>query len=61
MSTAYAKDPFDPAWAEDAEVKAFLDWEKTSLTEGNPRDSGVVLGYMSSFLAAYVLNKPDQH
>jgi branched-chain amino acid transport system substrate-binding protein len=57
VSTAYAKDPFDPAWAEDAEVKAFLDWEKTSLTEGNPRDSGVVLGYMSSFLAAYVLQQ----
>src|SRR5689334_3751627 len=57
VSTAYAKDPFDPAWAEDAEVKAFLAWEKTSLTEGNPRDSGVVLGYMSSFLAAYVLQQ----
>ena len=57
ISTAYAKDPFDPAWADDPEVMAFLDWEKTSLTEGNPRDSGVVLGYIASFLAAHVLQQ----
>ncbi len=57
VSTAYAKDPFDPAWADDAEVKDFLKWERTSLTEGNPRDSGVVLGYMASFLAAHVLQQ----
>jgi branched-chain amino acid transport system substrate-binding protein len=57
ISTAFAKDPFDPAWADDADVKAFLDWEKASLTQGNPRDSGVVIGYMASFLAAHVLEK----
>jgi branched-chain amino acid transport system substrate-binding protein len=28
ISTALAKDPFDPAWADDADVKAFLAWEK---------------------------------
>jgi hypothetical protein len=32
-TTAYAKDPFDPAWADDADVKAFLDWEKANLTQ----------------------------
>ena len=26
-------------------------------TQGNPRDSGVVVGYIASFLAAYVLDK----
>jgi hypothetical protein len=57
MSTAYSKDPFDPAWADDADVKAFLDWEKANLTQGNPRDSGVVVGYIASFLAAHVLEK----
>ena len=57
ISTAYAKDPFDPTWADDADVKAFLDWEKANLTEGNPRDSGVVVGYIASFLAAYVLEQ----
>lgn len=57
ISTAYAKDPFDPTWANDADVKAFLDWVKVNLTQGNPRDSGVVVGYIASFLAAYVLEK----
>jgi branched-chain amino acid transport system substrate-binding protein len=57
ISTAYAKDPFDPAWVDDADVKSFLDWEKSNLTQGNPRDSGVVNGYVASFLAAYVLEK----
>jgi branched-chain amino acid transport system substrate-binding protein len=57
ISTAFAKDPFDPAWADDAEVKAFLDWEKVYLTQGNPRDSGVINGYIASFLAAHVLEK----
>jgi branched-chain amino acid transport system substrate-binding protein len=57
ISTAYAKDPFDPTWADDADVKAFLAWEKANLTEGNPRDSGVVVGYIASFLAAHVLQQ----
>jgi branched-chain amino acid transport system substrate-binding protein len=57
ISTAYAKDPFDPAWADDADVKAFLDWVKANLTQGNPRDTGVVVGYIASFLAAHVLRE----
>ena len=57
ISTAFAKDPFDPTWTDDADVKAFLDWEKASLTQGNPRDSGVVNGYIASFLAAHVLER----
>ncbi len=55
ISTAYAKDPFDPAWADDSDVKAFLAWEQANLTQGNPRDSGVVVGYIASSLAAHVL------
>jgi branched-chain amino acid transport system substrate-binding protein len=57
ISTAYAKDPFDPTWAEDADVRIFLDWVKANLTVGNPRDSGIVGGYIVSFLAAHVLEK----
>ena len=57
ISTAYAKDPFDPTWVNDADVKAFLDWENANLTQGNPRDSGVVVGYIASFLAAHVLEQ----
>jgi branched-chain amino acid transport system substrate-binding protein len=57
ISTAYAKDPFDPTWADDADVKKFLDWVKQNLTQGNPRDTGIVGGYIVSYLAAYVLEK----
>jgi branched-chain amino acid transport system substrate-binding protein len=57
ISTAYAKDPFDPTWADDADVKTFQAWVKENLTQGNPRDSGIVVGYIASFLAAYVLEK----
>ena len=57
ISAAFAKDPFDPAWTDDAEVKAFLDWEKAYLTQGNPRDTGVINGYIASYLAAHVLRQ----
>jgi hypothetical protein len=57
ISSAFAKDPFDPTWTDDADVKAFLDWEKANLSQGNPRDTGVVNGYIASFLAAHVLEK----
>jgi branched-chain amino acid transport system substrate-binding protein len=57
ISTAYAKDAFDPTWADDADVKTFLAWAKANLTQGNPRDTGVVGGYIVSWLAAYVLEK----
>ena len=57
ISTAYAKDPFDPSWADDPDVKNFLAWVKANLTQGNPRDTGIVGGYIVSWLAAYVLEK----
>jgi branched-chain amino acid transport system substrate-binding protein len=57
ISTAYAKDPFDPTWADDVDVKTFLAWVKENLTVGNPRDTGIVGGYIVSWLAAYVLEK----
>ena len=57
ISTGYAKDPFDPAWADDAEVKAFLDWAKVWLTTDSPRDAVVTNAYVASFLMKYVLEK----
>jgi ABC-type branched-subunit amino acid transport system substrate-binding protein len=57
ISTAFAKDPLDPTWADDAEVKAFLDWAKANLTQGNPRDTGVVNGYITSYLVAHILRQ----
>lgn len=57
ISTAYAKDPFDPAWAEDADVKEFLQWAKDNLTDASPREATVTNGYVASYLTAYVLQK----
>src|SRR6185312_13535559 len=57
ISSAYAKDPFDPSWADDAEVKTFLAWVKDNVAQGNPRDTGIVGGYIVSYLAAYILEK----
>jgi branched-chain amino acid transport system substrate-binding protein len=57
VSSAYAKDPFDPTWANDADVIAFHQWEKDNLTQTNPHDTGVAGGYITSWLMAYVLEK----
>lgn len=57
ISTAFVKDPVDPAWADDPEVKAYLDWARANLTQGNVRDSGVVNGYIVSYLVAHVLRE----
>jgi branched-chain amino acid transport system substrate-binding protein len=57
ISTAYAKDPFDPAWADDADVRAFLDWANTNLSQVSPREAVVTNAYVASFLVAYVLEK----
>ena len=57
VSTAYAKDPFDPAWADDADVKTFLEWAKTHLAQATPRDPSVTNAYVASFLMAHVLQK----
>jgi branched-chain amino acid transport system substrate-binding protein len=57
ISTAYAKDPFDPTWADDADVKTFLEWAKANLTQGNPHDTGVVGGYIASYLVAHILQQ----
>ena len=39
------------------DVKTFLAWMKDNLTQGNPRDTGIVGGYIVSWLAAYILEK----
>jgi branched-chain amino acid transport system substrate-binding protein len=57
ISTAYAKDPSDPAWADDADVKSYLDWASTYLSQASPREAVVTNAYVASFLIAYVLEK----
>ena len=55
ISTAYTKDPGDPTWANDAEVRKYLEWVKANLHEASASDPGHIVGYMSSSLVAYVL------
>jgi ABC-type branched-subunit amino acid transport system substrate-binding protein len=57
ISTAYAKDPFDPTWATDPDVKTFLDWAQQNLAHDNPRDTGIVGGYIISWLTAWILQQ----
>jgi ABC-type branched-subunit amino acid transport system substrate-binding protein len=56
ISTAYAKDPFDPAWKDDGDVQAYIDWVKATLP-ASPSDAGYVSGYISSSLTAHVLRQ----
>lgn len=56
ISTAYAKEPYDPRWAKDPEVMEFQSWAKEFLPpQKDPRDSGILVGYLASFLTAHVL------
>lgn len=55
ISAAYLKDPDDPRWAEDADVKAFLAWVKDNFPKGTPQD--YVYGYISSYLISRVLEQ----
>jgi ABC-type branched-subunit amino acid transport system substrate-binding protein len=57
ISTAYAKDPFDPAWTKDADVETYLAWVKANLPQGAPADPGYIVGYMASALTEYVLKQ----
>jgi branched-chain amino acid transport system substrate-binding protein len=57
ISTAYAKDPLDPAWSEDSEVRNYMEWAKTNLPQKNSRDTGLIVGYVASFIAEYVLKQ----
>jgi len=57
VSIAYIKDPMDPAWADDQEVKSYLEWLKTNLPQKNPRDAGLVIGFIASYMAEHILKE----
>jgi ABC-type branched-subunit amino acid transport system substrate-binding protein len=57
VSTAFAKDPNDPAWADDHEVRAYLDWANATLARGAAGDLGAIIGYIASALTAHVLQQ----
>lgn len=57
ITTAYAKDPTDPALENDPEVKEFTQFVNTNLPQRSIRDSGVITGYIASYMAAEVLRR----
>lgn len=57
ISTAYVKDPTDPAVVNDDDVKEYLDWLKTNMPQRNAREGGLVVGYLSSWMTSHVLRE----
>ena len=55
MSTAYVKDPLDPAWKDDAGVKGWRDYMAKYLPDGDVRDANYVNGYNNGMVLAHVL------
>ena len=57
LSTAYVKDPMDPAWKDDPGVRGWLDYMKTYVPDGDVRDSNFVNGYNSAMVLEQVLKQ----
>ncbi|CCD84765.1 putative ABC transporter (substrate-binding protein); branched-chain amino acid transporter [Bradyrhizobium sp. ORS 285] len=55
ISTAYVKDPLDPAWAEDPGVKGWRDYMAKYVPDGDIRDSNYVNGYNNGMVLEHVL------
>ena len=57
ISSAYIKDPSDPALKDDPEVQAYLAWAKKYLPEANPVDLYAVYGYANAHTLLHVLRQ----
>ena len=57
LSTAYVKDPTDPAWADDDGVKQFKAVLEKYMPDGDIRDQGFVNGYNSAMAMEQVLKQ----
>jgi branched-chain amino acid transport system substrate-binding protein len=55
LSTAYVKDPDDPAWADDAGVKAWREFMIKYVPEGDLHDTNYVNSYNSAMVLEAVL------
>ncbi|MBR1122681.1 ABC transporter substrate-binding protein [Bradyrhizobium lablabi] len=55
LSTAYVKDPDDPAWANDAGVKGWREFMKKYVPEGDLHDTNYVNAYNSAMALEAVL------
>lgn len=57
LSTAYVKDPSDPAWADDPGVKEYRAFLQKYVPDGDVRDQGFVNGYNSAMAMMQVLKQ----
>jgi len=57
ITTAYSKDPSDPAWKDDAGLKDFLAFMSKYVPDGNPRDGGTFYGYSAAQTLVQVLKQ----
>ena len=57
VSSAYIKDPSDPALKDDPEVQAYLAWAKKYLPGANPLDFYAVYGYANAHTLLHVLRQ----
>jgi branched-chain amino acid transport system substrate-binding protein len=57
LSTAYVKDPNDPAWTDDPGVKEYKAFLQKYVPDGDLRDQGFVNGYNSAMAMVQVLNQ----
>lgn len=55
ISTAYVKDPLDPAWKDDAGVRGWRDYMAKYVPDGDIRDSNYVNGYNNGMALEHVL------
>jgi branched-chain amino acid transport system substrate-binding protein len=55
LSTAYVKDPEDPAWKDDAGVKGWRDFMAKYIPDGDLRDANYINAYNSAMALEHVL------
>src|SRR4051794_28768195 len=55
LSTAYVKDPEDPAWKDDAGVKGWRDFMAKYVPDGDIRDANYINAYNSAMALEHVL------
>jgi hypothetical protein len=57
ITAAGAKDPSDPTWGTDAEIKAYRDFIKEYLPDGDPTNGLVAPGYEAGIMFAEALRR----
>jgi branched-chain amino acid transport system substrate-binding protein len=57
VSTIFLMDPSDPGRADDAEMKAYLEWAKRYLPDVDPKEGAIAFGYASAHTLLQILRQ----